>query len=128
MELKLGQAATYRHTYYWFTAVTFILLPLCLLAFFNFFLIQAVRMSKVQRRKMTLVSERDHYSHQQETRSQSCSLLSSFWPSCVRCPRLFFCFIAQVLTPFPFLIRLLLLSSTVYEHPRAPRRMQSCVG
>ncbi|XP_063867806.1 FMRFamide receptor-like [Scylla paramamosain] len=63
---SLGQDSTYRHTYYWFTAVTFILLPLCLLAVFNFFLIQAVRMSKLTRRKMTLVSERDHYSHQQE--------------------------------------------------------------
>ncbi|XP_042212463.1 FMRFamide receptor-like [Homarus americanus] len=63
---SLGQDSTYRHTYYWFTAVTFILLPLCLLAVFNFFLIQAVRTSKLHRRKMTLVSERDHYSHQQE--------------------------------------------------------------
>ncbi|XP_068229267.1 G-protein coupled receptor daf-37-like [Palaemon carinicauda] len=62
----LGQDSTYRHTYYWFTAVTFILLPLCLLVVFNFFLMQAVRRSKLQRRKMTMVSERDHYSHQQE--------------------------------------------------------------
>nr|XP_053644962.1 uncharacterized protein LOC128697364 [Cherax quadricarinatus] len=63
---RLGQDSRYRHSYYWFTAVTFILLPLCLLAVFNFFLIQAVRTSKLHRRKMTMVSERDHYSHQQE--------------------------------------------------------------
>ncbi|CAL4059756.1 unnamed protein product, partial [Meganyctiphanes norvegica] len=40
---QLGLDNTYRLLYYWFTAVTFILLPLMLLATFNFFLIQAVR-------------------------------------------------------------------------------------
>ncbi|XP_066979067.1 FMRFamide receptor-like [Macrobrachium rosenbergii] len=39
----LGRDPTYRHFYYWFTAVTFILLPLCLLVVFNGFLMQAVR-------------------------------------------------------------------------------------
>ncbi|XP_064100980.1 uncharacterized protein LOC135211626 [Macrobrachium nipponense] len=62
----LGRDPTYRHFYYWFTAVTFILLPLCLLVVFNGFLMQAVRRSKQQRRRMTMVSKRDHYSHQQE--------------------------------------------------------------
>jgi hypothetical protein len=32
----------YRHSYYWFNAVVFILVPLTLLAVFNIFLISAV--------------------------------------------------------------------------------------
>ncbi|GAB6023930.1 hypothetical protein CHUAL_008661 [Chamberlinius hualienensis] len=50
----LGENTTYRTIYYWFTTITFILVPLSLLAIFNSFLIRSVHQSKSRRRRMTM--------------------------------------------------------------------------
>ncbi|ODM93655.1 FMRFamide receptor, partial [Orchesella cincta] len=48
-----GENTTYRLVYHWFTTVFFVLLPVVILAIFNFFLIHAVRKSRKVRKVMT---------------------------------------------------------------------------
>lgn len=48
-----GMNETYRLIYHWFTTIFFVLLPVVILAIFNFFLIQAVRNSRIARKDMT---------------------------------------------------------------------------
>lgn len=49
----LGNDETYQTIYYWFTSITFVLLPLTLLIVFNSFLIHSVRQSQKLRQIMT---------------------------------------------------------------------------
>lgn len=50
---QLGRNATYRTIFYWFSSVTFAFLPLILIATFNCFLVNAVRKSQQERKRMT---------------------------------------------------------------------------
>lgn len=50
---QLGRNATYRTIFYWFSSVTFAFLPLILIATINCFLVNAVRKSQKERKKMT---------------------------------------------------------------------------
>ena len=50
---SLGNDEIYQKVYYWFTSITFTLLPLTLLIIFNSFLIQSVRQSQKLRFLMT---------------------------------------------------------------------------
>ncbi|CAL8123658.1 unnamed protein product [Orchesella dallaii] len=50
---EFGDNTTYRLVYHWFTTVFFVLLPVVILAIFNFFLIHAVRKSRNVRKVMT---------------------------------------------------------------------------
>lgn len=49
----LGTNATYRTIFYWFSSVSFAFLPLILIATINCFLVNAVRKSQKERKKMT---------------------------------------------------------------------------
>ena len=48
---ELGQNATYRSIYYWFTVLSFVFIPLIILTIFNLFLIKSVRKSSQKRRQ-----------------------------------------------------------------------------
>lgn len=50
---QLGRNATYRTIFYWFSSVSFAFLPLIMIATINCFLVNAVRKSQVERKKMT---------------------------------------------------------------------------
>ncbi|ODM93653.1 FMRFamide receptor, partial [Orchesella cincta] len=50
---EFGNNETYRMFYHWFTTIFFVMLPVVTLAIFNFFLIQAVRKSRIARKDMT---------------------------------------------------------------------------
>lgn len=50
---QLGKNTTYRTIFYWFSSVSFAFLPLILIATINCFLVNAVRKSQKERKKMT---------------------------------------------------------------------------
>lgn len=50
---EFGSHETYRLIYHWFTTIFVVFLPVVILAIFNFFLIQAVRKSRIARKGMT---------------------------------------------------------------------------
>ncbi|GLV32264.1 Proctolin receptor [Carabus blaptoides fortunei] len=62
----LGENKTYKTVFYWFTSITFVFLPLILMATFNCFLVNAVRKSQVTRRRMT--KSKENNSQAQENR------------------------------------------------------------
>ncbi|RXG73477.1 hypothetical protein Avbf_09925, partial [Armadillidium vulgare] len=62
LERRRSSSLSTFYGFYWFTAVTFIVLPLILLAAFNTFLILAVKRSRKQRTVMTGL-QRDNQSH-----------------------------------------------------------------
>ncbi|XP_037503911.2 FMRFamide receptor-like [Rhipicephalus sanguineus] len=51
---ELGRNEVYKKTYYWLTVVVFTLVPFCLLAVFNAFLVRSVHISRKQRSRMIL--------------------------------------------------------------------------
>lgn len=51
---NLGKNETYKTIFYWFTCIIFTFLPLALIATFNCFLVNIVRQSQKQRKKMTM--------------------------------------------------------------------------
>ncbi|KAL1434250.1 hypothetical protein MTO96_011888 [Rhipicephalus appendiculatus] len=51
---EFGRNEVYKKTYYWMTVVVFTLVPFCLLAVFNAFLVRSVHISRKQRSRMIL--------------------------------------------------------------------------
>ncbi|KAJ9584533.1 hypothetical protein L9F63_021143, partial [Diploptera punctata] len=58
-QTTLADNDTYKNVFYWFTTITYVLVPLILLGIFNSFLIHAVRRSQQQRCRMTQVEQCD---------------------------------------------------------------------
>lgn len=50
---ELGKNAWYRFVYHWFTTITFVIVPLIILAIGNLFLIYALRKSRKEREALT---------------------------------------------------------------------------
>nr|CAD7205759.1 unnamed protein product [Timema douglasi] len=65
---KLGVNETYRTAFYWFTSITFILVPFTALGVFNSILIYIVHKSRRQRYQMTQTEQRDNSTQSQENK------------------------------------------------------------